>query len=65
MIKIKLNNNEKYVTKGAYNEFYEHLGYKIVDENKKPMKEIEPKKEVEIKNTKEVEKVTKETYSRK
>ena len=65
MIKIKLNNNEKYVTKGAYNEFYEHLGYKIVDENKKPMKEIEPKKEVETKNTKEVEKVTKETYSRK
>lgn len=65
MIKIKLNNNEKYVTKGAYNEFYEHLGYKIVDENKKSMKEIEPKKEVETKNTKEVEKLTKETYSRK
>lgn len=43
MIKIRLNDNEKLVTKGAYKEFYEHLGYKIVNEQEKPLK-----KEVEI-----------------
>lgn len=61
MVKIKLNDNEKTVTMGAYREFYEHLGYKIVTKQEKPIKkEVEPKKDIKVEN-----KDTKETYSRK
>lgn len=42
MVKIKLGNNEKIVTKGAYENFYEHLGYDIVDkDNKSSKREVE------------------------
>lgn len=35
MIRIYKNNDNKYVTKGAYESFYKPLGYKIViDETK-------------------------------
>ena len=76
MLTIKKNNNTKIVTKGAYKEFYEHLGYEIVD-NKKPFekkieKEIETKvekdsdKELEKENKKEDKDKNKlENYSRK
>lgn len=58
MIKIKKDNNIKVVTQGAYSEFYEHLGYEIVNDNKKQLtKEIDTK-EVKDKNTKD-------SYSRK
>ena len=66
MIKIKLGNNEKYVTKGAYKEFYEHLGYEIVGSEKPFVKESKIAKETEDK--KEVKKEDKsklENYSRK
>lgn len=72
MVKIKLGNNEKLVTKGAYENFYEHLGYEIIDDKKPLGKEVEVKKEVEIKDEpkkefkKEAElKGEKESYSRK
>lgn len=66
MIKIKLGNNEKYVTKGAYNEFYEHLGYEIVNDKKPFEKEVEIKGEAKKEFKKEVEtKGEKESYSRK
>lgn len=66
MIKIKLKNNEKYVTKGAYKEFYEHLGYEIVDDKKPFEKEVEIKEEPKKEFRKEVElKGEKESYSRK
>lgn len=68
MLKIRLGNNEKNVTKGAYNEFYEHLGYEIVNENKKPFeKSLGEEKEVESRNEfkEEKDKVRKENYSRK
>ena len=34
MIKITKDNDVKIVTKGAYKSFYEHLGYKIINNNK-------------------------------
>ena len=49
MVKIKLGNNEKYVTKGAYKEFYEHLGYEIVDNEKPFVKETKMQKKQKIK----------------
>lgn len=39
MIKITKDNDVKIVTKGAYKSFYEHLGYNIVDEEKKYQKD--------------------------
>lgn len=66
MVKIKLGDNEKYVTKGAYKEFYEHLGYEIVNGEKSFVKETKTAKETE--NKKEVKKEDKsklENYSRK
>lgn len=38
MIKIKLNDDEKIVTRGAYENFYEHLGYEIMNDDKKVIK---------------------------
>lgn len=64
MIKINKENDTKVVTQGAYKNYYEHLGYKIVSDKKSINKEVEPKKEIE--NKKEVEnKGAKETYLRK
>lgn len=36
MITIVKYNNKKTVTKGAYKSFYEQLGYKVVQKDKKP-----------------------------
>ena len=65
---IKIENKDlhdtKTVTIGAYKEFYEHLGYKLVSENKKPsvmVNEIKPKEEIKEEKDKE----RKESYSRK
>ena len=44
MIRIYKGNNQKLVTKGAYETFYKPLGYKTVIENK-PQKIEEPKEE--------------------
>ncbi len=66
MVKIKLGNNEKYVTKGAYKEFYEHLGYEIVGNEKPFVKETKTAKETEDKKeTKKEDKSKLENYSRK
>lgn len=66
MLRIKLENNEKLVTKGAYENFYEHLGYEIVNDKKPFEKEVETKEEPKKEFKKEVEtKGEKESYSRK
>lgn len=44
MIRIYKGDNQKLVTKGAYETFYKPLGYKTVIENK-PQKIEEPKEE--------------------
>ena len=44
MIRIYKDNDQKLVTKGAYETFYKPLGYKTVIENK-PQKIEEPKEE--------------------
>ena len=50
MIKIVKDKNKKYVTKGAYENFYKPLGYTIVDDgNKKSEREVEIKKDIEEK----------------
>ena len=36
MITIVKDNNKKTVTKGAYKSFYEQLGYKVIQKDKKP-----------------------------
>ena len=36
MITIVKDNVQKTVTKGAYKSFYEQLGYKVVQKDKKP-----------------------------
>lgn len=72
MLTIKKDNNEKIVTKGAYENFYKPLGYIIItgDKSNKKLenKEVE-NKETTIKENKdkETEKKTKEfkDYSRK
>lgn len=55
MIKIVKDKSEKYVTRGAYENFYKPLGYTIVgDSNKK--REVEVKEEIkeEVKEEEEV-----------
>lgn len=54
MIKISNGITDKEVTKGAYKNFYEHLGYKIVGNEEKPKREVEVKPEIkeEIKEEK-------------
>ena len=53
MIKIYKDKSEKYVTRGAYENFYKPLGYTIVgDSNQK--REVETKKEEIKEEVKEV-----------
>lgn len=47
MIRIYKDNDNKYVTKGAYETFYKPLGYKIVLDVK-PQKIEESKEETEV-----------------
>ncbi|MBQ5917203.1 MAG: hypothetical protein IIW92_01405 [Lachnospiraceae bacterium] len=67
MIKIIKENNEKIVTKGAYEDFYKPLGYIIVNDKQPSKKEVEIKKSEELDKDKETQKKTKEfkEYSRK
>lgn len=67
MIKIIKENNEKTVTKGAYEDFYKPLGYIIVNNKQPSKKEVEIKKSEELDKDKETQKKTKEfkEYSRK
>lgn len=67
MIKIIKENNEKTVTKGAYEDFYKPLGYIIVNDKQPSKKEVEIKKSEELDKDKETQKKTKEfkEYSRK
>lgn len=67
MIKIIKENNEKTVTKGAYEDFYKHLGYIIVNDKQPSKKEVEINKSEEVDKDKETQKKTKEfkEYSRK
>lgn len=62
MIKIRLDNTEKIVTQGAFEEYFEYLGYKIVDDKKPIKNEIVIEKE--NKDTKEEVK-TKKDFTRK
>lgn len=70
MIKIRKDNNTKVVTQGAYKEFYEHLGYEIVNDKKPFEKQVEVKKEVKenfkVEAKEEIkDKAKKENFSRK
>lgn len=67
MIKIIKEDNEKIVTKGAYEDFYKPLGYIIVNDKQPSKKEVEIKKSEELDKDKETQKKTKEfkEYSRK
>lgn len=67
MLKIKKDDNEKIVTKGAYEDFYKPLGYIIVNDKQPSKKEVEIKKSEELDKDKETQKKTKEfkEYSRK
>ena len=62
MLRIIKDNNEKIVTKGAYEDFYKHLGYELVKDKNQPLK-----KEVETKKDEETQKKTKnyKEYTRK
>lgn len=55
MIKIVKEKSEKYVTKGAYENFYKPLGYSITnDGNKEHKREVTPEiKDEKIKKSKE------------
>ena len=67
MIKIIKENNEKTVTKGAYEDFYKPLGYIIVNDKQPSKKEVEINKSEELDKDKETQKKTKDfkEYSRK
>lgn len=67
MIKIIKENNEKIVTKGAYEDFYKPLGYIIVNDKQPSKKEVEINKSEELDKDKETQKKTKDfkEYSRK
>ena len=67
MIKIIKENNEKTVTKGAYENFYKPLGYIIVNDKQPSKKEVEINKSEELDKDKETQKKTKDfkEYSRK
>lgn len=54
MIKISNGITDKEVTKGAYKNFYEHLGYKIVGNEEKPKREVEVKPEIKEEKVKEI-----------
>lgn len=63
MIKIQKENDTKIVTQGAYREYYEHLGYEIINE-KKPLEKKEVEKKTETKTDK-TDKGKLDGYSRK
>lgn len=72
MIKIRKDDNTKVVTQGAYKEFYEHLGYQIVNEKGQSLKKDkeEIKEEVKENFKPEIKEETKdkakrENFSRK
>lgn len=66
MIKIVKDKNEKLVTKGAYEEYYKHLGYDIVNKKEKPFeRKVEENREEVNEDKEEKDKVRKESYSRK
>lgn len=50
MIRIRKDNDERYVSLGAFEEMYEDMGFYIVDEGKKP--EIKEAKFEEVKEEK-------------
>ena len=54
MIKISNGITDKEVTKGAYKNFYEHLGYKIVGNEEKPKREVEVKPEIKEEKVEEI-----------
>lgn len=62
MLKIVKDNIEKIVTKGAYEDFYKHLGYELFEDKNQPLK-----KEVETKKDEGTQKKTKnyKEYTRK
>ena len=60
MIKISNGITDKEVTKGAYKNFYEHLGYKIVGSNEKPKREVEVKKEIKEEVKEEIKVIEKD-----
>lgn len=63
MIKIQKENDIKIVTQGAYREYYEHLGYEIINE-RKPLEKKEVEKKIETKTDK-TDKGKLDGYSRK
>ena len=73
MIKIRKDDNTKVVTQGAYKEFYEHLGYQIVNEkgqsfkkDKEEIKEEEVKENFKPEIKEEIkDKAKRENFSRK
>lgn len=72
MLKIRLKDDEKYVTQGAYKEFYEHLGYEIVSEKGQSFKKDKEEIKEEVKENFKPEikeeikdKVKRENFSRK
>jgi hypothetical protein len=54
MIKIVKDNNEKVVTKGAYENFYKPLGYEIVKDQPTKIEKTDVKPVIEV-NTKKDE----------
>ena len=66
MIRIYKGDNQKLVTKGAYETFYKPLGYKTVIENK-PQKIEEPKEEkiVQLNNVVRPNKRTRRSSNKK
>ena len=60
MIRIYKDNDNKCVTKGAYEMFYKPLGYQIILEEK-PRKKEETKKEEKVQLDEEVRVTTKRT----
>jgi hypothetical protein len=60
MIKIRKDDNTKVVTQGAYKEFYEHLGYQIVNEKGQSLKKDKEEIKEETKD-----KAKRENFSRK
>ena len=72
MIKIRKDDNTKVVTQGAYKEFYEHLGYQIVNEKGQSSKKDKEEIKEEVKENFKVEtkeetkdKAKRENFSRK
>lgn len=58
MIRIRKDNDERYVSLGAFEEMYEGMGFHIVDEGKKPV--VKEAKFEEVKEEKVEEPVIEE-----